>query len=344
VDAAQLWQLAPPGWASAVVGDAVAVGTVAEGAATWLRAAEGKAPSVGPGLLGELGLDQQGLLDTLDAVARIAREDAATGAQRLADPAFLEAHFDLYRWTPDAEGARAAGLKHDAERIRLTRYYVTQIEGRRAPDGAYRHALYADPGPEARLRFTRREVIQGAWAEGGAEPLVWLTEAQVYEAHMQGTVEVRFPDGGTARFNVHQHNGRPYRRGVSRASQERYWYFRKVDAVLGWGEPGVCGECDKIPLQPHAAVAGDVWNLGPGRLIWVEGRSGPRLAVLADSGGAFSPNLFQLDWFGGAHPSPEALYAATRDLPGRVRAGVLIWRGDRAAQDGGQGAPAGGDR
>ena len=286
---------------------------------------------MGPGLPAELGLDQASILRTLDAVARIVEEDQATGAQRLADPAFLEAHFDLYWWTPDAAGAKKAGLKHDPERIRLTRYYVTQVEGRREPDAVFRHALYADPGPEARLRFSRPEIIRGAWAEGGAQPLVWLTEAQVYEAHMQGTVEVRFPDGGSARFNVHQHNGRPYRRGVSRSAQERYWYFREVEAVLGWGEPERCDACGKMPLQPDAAVAGDVWNLGPGRLLWIEGRSGPRLAVLADSGGAFSPNLFQLDWFGGAHESPEALYAATKDLPGRVRAGLLVWRSASAA-------------
>lgn len=327
VAAEDLFTRAPPGWAQGIGGDLAAVATVAEGAAAWIRAAQGQAPSVGAGLPAELGLDLDTTLVTLDNLARIVREDAQTGARRLEDPAFLEAHFALYRWAPDAAGAKAAGLKHDPERIRLTRYYVTRIEGRRSPEGPYQHALYADPGPEARLRHARPEIIGGAWAAGGATPLVWLTEAQVYEAQMQGTVEVRFPDGSSARYNVHQHNGRPYKRGVSRASQPRYWYFREVDAVLGWGEPGVCEPCGKIPLQPHAAVAGDVWNLGPGRLIWIETPTGPRLAVLADSGGAFSPNLFQLDWFGGAHATPAALYAATRDLPGRVRAGLLVWTG-----------------
>ena len=48
--------------------------------------------------------------------------------------------------------------------------------------------------------------------------------------------------------------------------------------------------------------------------------------VLADTGGAFQPNLFQLDYFAGAFPDRAALYTATAGLPDRVRASVLLAR------------------
>lgn len=324
IAASTVFSPAAPGWGAAVVGDVGALAEVATSSAQWLRASRGVLPSATAGLPAELGIDVDRTLSTLDRIAEIVQQDAVSGANRLQDPAFVEANFELYWWAPDAVGQQAAGLKVNTERIRLTRYYVTQVEGRAAAEGRWNTALYADPGPEARVRFTRPEVVGGAWAAGGAQPLVWLTEADVYEAQLQGTVEVLFPDGHRARFNVHQHNGRPWKRGASRASQPRYWYFRAVDDVLGWGEPDGCEACGKIVLKPNVAVAGDVWNLGPGRLIWVEATDGPRLVVLADSGGAFAANLFQLDWYGGAFSSPDALYAATKAIPGRVRAGFLV--------------------
>ena len=326
--AAELFTPAGPGWSGElpVRTDPAALGAVAMASAAWLRAAQGRAPSAAPGLPAELGLDADATLATLDFIARVAAEDAGAPAQRLLDPAFIERHFELWRWQADAAGLRKAGLAPQDGKIRITRYYVLQVDGSPIRTSTYSAALYADPGDGARERFTRPEVMAGAWAGGGASPLVWLRPADVYEAQLQGTVEVQLPDGARRTFNVHRHNGRAYQRGTSREAQPRWWYHREVQAALGWGEPDRCPDCDKIELQPHVAVAGDVWNLGPGRLLWIETPAGPRLAVLADSGGAFQPNLHQLDWYGGPHPSPEALYAATRELPGWARAGLLTLR------------------
>ena len=49
-----------------------------------------------------------------------------------------------------------------------------------------------------------------------------------------------------------------------------------------------------------------------------------RLAVLADTGGAFQPNLFQLDYLAGSYPSYTDFQRATSDIPPRVGAAVLL--------------------
>ena len=75
-------------------------------------------------------------------------------------------------------------------------------------------------------------------------------------------------------------------------------------------------------------MAGDIYNLGLGKLVALEDpKSGElRLVVLGDTGGAFQPNLFQLDDFAGAFPDAAALYQATAGRSGTVRAGVLLLR------------------
>jgi len=326
VDASSMFVPADAGWAGkqAVVTDLDAIADVAETTAKWIRSGEGCAALAGGGAPSLIGLTGEQTLHTLDTIARIAREDQGKPTSRLADPAFLEATFDLYRWSPDRVGAKSRGHTLPADQLRITRYLVSQIEGRSKPDGAYQYALYADPGPDGRLKYTRSQIIGGAWKEGGAEPLVWLTERGVYEALMQGTVEVSVPDGPARMFNVHEHNGHAYRHGVrDPRAQDRYWYFREVDGAYGFGAPEDCS-AGKVRLAPKAAVAGDVHNLGLGRIVMMEGTDGLHLAVLADTGGAFAPNMFQLDWFGGAYKSHKALYSATAVVPQTTRVGLLV--------------------
>jgi hypothetical protein len=326
VDPSALFSVADAGWAGgrSVVTDLDAIAEVAENTARWIRSGSSCAVLAGGGAPSTLGLSAEQTLATLDVIARIAREDIGKPESRLSDPAFLEAHFDLWWWSPDRVGARTRGYNLPSNHIRITRYLVSRIDGRDAPEGAYRHALYADPGPDARRQFTRREVIRGAWSDGGARPLVWLTERGVYEANMQGTVAVRLPDGRERMFNVHENNGHAYRYGVSAGSQDRYWYFREVDGAYGFGAPEDCPAPGKVKLAAKAAVAGDIHNVGLGRLVMMEGKDGLHLAVLADTGGAFGPNLFQLDWFGGSYDSHGALYTATANVPETTRVGLLV--------------------
>lgn len=107
--------------------------------------------------------------------------------------------------------------------------------------------------------------------------------------------------------------------------QDRFWYFREVGGLRGWAtaEGGII-------VEPQVTVAGDVYNLGLGRVFALSSPSpdGPqlRLTVLADTGGAFQPNLFQLDWLAGTYPSHDAFKAAVAEVPPYVRADVLVVR------------------
>ncbi len=269
-------------------------------------------------MLSELGITPERLWRTLELVA------SATDAELL-DPAWFAARFDLLRWTPPP-GGRTAKLGLAPGELRLTRYLVVQVDGREVPDATYTEAIYADPGEPSRSRYTRREVMEGAYDKGGATPLAWLREEHVHDAIMQGSVQVTFPGGASRLYNVEASNGIPYQGGKRGRDQDRYWYFAEVPAPRGYGVAGG----DHVLLEAGVAVAGDVYNLGLGRLVAIQHPASEgtvlRLAVLADTGGAFQPNLSQLDWFGGAFPTHAALYAAWKDLPDRVSAGLLVAR------------------
>jgi len=305
-----------------VEADAQALGRVAARTAAMLRATD-KPELQTAGVLGELGVTVDDVLRTLDFVARVAEEDAGAEEQRLTNPDFLAEHFSVHHWAPDTEAAARRKVKVTSEKIRLTKYLVYQVTGSAVPTATYDTALYARPDDEAALRsYTRMDAYAGVFEPGGAahglvKPLVYLTRDGVNQALMQGTVEVALPDGTTRLFNVHVNNGRAWKSSIKDPNlQPRYWTFREVQGVLG---------VEDVPLEAHVAVAGDVYNLGLGKLVALVDDAGVlRLAVLADTGGAFQPNLFQLDWFAGAYPSHDAFAVGTRHLPLRARAMVLL--------------------
>jgi len=304
--------------------DPQALGRLAARTAAALRAADEPELRSG-GALSELGVSLADVLRTLDFVARVASEDASADQQRLTDPEFLAANFAVHHWRPDTDAAARRKVVVTPEKIRLTKYLVYQVQGSPVRTEVYDTALYARPDDPAALRaYTRMDAYAGVFEPGGeahglVKPLVYLTRDGVNQALMQGTVEVALPDGSTRRFNVHVNNGRPWQSGIKDPNQQpRYWSFREVEGVLG---------VEDVPLEAHVAVAGDVYNLGLGKLVALVDDAGLlRLAVLADTGGAFQPNLFQLDWFAGAYPSHEAFARGTRHLPRRAHAMVLVAR------------------
>jgi MltA specific insert domain len=315
------------------------LGAVARETARTIREAPPAAWSVG--LFQELGVTLDDVLDTLDLVARRAEKDEGRRRQRLQDPRWVGRHFEVYRWSSDVEAARARQVELSSDEIRLTSYLVYQAPGSATRTPQFDTALYAVPTDEAsggpaglRLQYDRPAVFAGVYEPGGAaaglaEPLVWLTRRDVHRALMQGSIEVHHDDGRVQVYNVHQNNGIPYDPAQKDGDlQQRYWYFRAVTGILG---------VEGIPLRAHASVAGDIYNLGLGKLVGLtwSGASGPELhlAVLADTGGAFQPNLFQLDWLAGTFPDHDAYAAWEATMPRRVEAAVLlVVRPPRAVQ------------
>jgi hypothetical protein len=285
--------------ATRVATDPAALRVVAADALRYLRAWRGRDSAATEGLFAELGASS--------AEHALERIVGATDTE-LVDPSWISANFTVWR---------------RSEPIRVTRYLVRKAEGRASRDATFDQALWSDPGEHLRGALTRRRLMQGATPGGTSRPLVWLREADVHDALMQGTVEVALPDGTKRMFNVDVSNGIPYAKGKTGRDQDRLWYFREVDGARGYGKEAA----ERIALRAGVSVAGDVYNLGVGRLIALRytegGRETLRLAVLADTGGAFQPNLTQLDWFGGAFETHAQLYAAFADLPERTELLVL---------------------
>jgi hypothetical protein len=305
-----------------------------------------------------VGATLERVVDTLRFVCQIEQEDRAAGRQsRLASTQFVERHFERWRWLPDRgdiERRLATASKRltkslraiPADQLLMTRYYVKQIEGRATPDRDHPHALYTLPYDEhgltlaeaesesqrlVRYRFTKQQVVAGA-LEGLARPLVWLSRDDLEDVLMQGSA--RSGSGEGARyFNVHRNNGIAYDYTRARREQGRYWYFKEVGSILGYG----LDADEKITIEPRVTFAGDITRLGLGKLLLIEGMERGervmRLGVMADTGGAFDNNLFQIDLLAGAYRGWSDYQAANRHLPDHVNGWILLLRSDHGTRD-----------
>ncbi|MFM7368083.1 MAG: hypothetical protein ACKO2Z_09830, partial [Sphaerospermopsis kisseleviana] len=178
-------------------------------------------------------------------------------------------------------------------------------------------------------KYTKQEVLSGIYEPGGkeygkVEHLAYLTREGLEEALMQGTILINFTDGTKAFFNVDRNNGISYVRGLKATAQKRYWYFRQVDAIKGYGY-----KIDaKISIKPGVTFAGDVLNIGLGRVIMMEYNQGGskrlQMGVIADTGGAFLPNLDQLDYLAGIFKNQTEFRQYIRKLPEYATAYILV--------------------
>lgn len=302
---------------------------------------------------GVLGTPLPRIEATLDYLCAVHRADqAGSRLSRLNDPAFLERAFEWVHWSPDrATAARLAEGKPllqrlPADQILLTKYYVRVASGSPTQRASHPHALHGLPFDEAalsleaadarrdaitRYRFGKQAVLQGVLKQRGLAPaLIWLSRADLEGALLQGTAVVD-DDGRRRYFNVHRNNGIAYDRTIRPEQQERYWYFKEVPGVLGYGK-----DADyKIPVRPGVTVAGDIFQLGLGRVVLLQtsehGRPTYRLTVLADTGGAFHDNLYQLDWLSGYYRDWDDYHASNRHIGDYAHAWLLLQREDAPA-------------
>jgi hypothetical protein len=280
------------------------------------------------GLLTTQGVTVPDILKTLDFMITVLQEDIAQNrATRLQDPKFINTHFRVIKW--NAYNPKIKSQKQ----LRITKYAVFIHPGSRQKTSTYNIPIYSLKGNSTTdkfyTRYTKQDVLSGIYEPGGrefgkVEPLAYLTRNGLEEALMQGTILINFTDGSKAFFNVDRNNGMSYVRGLKATAQKRYWYFRKVDAIKGYGY-----KIDaKISIKPGVTFAGDVLNIGLGKVIIIEhtqgGRKYLRMGVIADTGGAFLPNLYQLDFLAGIFPNQKAFGQYISQLPEYATAYFLV--------------------
>lgn len=279
------------------------------------------------GLLGAQGVNVQDILKTLDFMISVLQEDIVNNqATRLQDPNFLNTHFRIIKWSA------YNNQTPEQKQLRITKYAVFTHPGSHKKTSTFNTPIYSlkeNTNNTFYRQYTKQDVLSGIYEPGGkefgkVEPLAYLTREGLEEALMEGTILVNFTDGSKGLLNVDRNNEMPYLRGVKATAQKRYWYFRQVDAIKGYGY-----KIDaKISIKPGVTFAGDVLNIGLGRVIVLEytkgGHKQLQLGVLSDTGGAFLPNLHQLDFLAGIFQNRQDFQQQTRQLPEYATAYVLV--------------------
>jgi hypothetical protein len=282
------------------------------------------------GILGTQGVKVADIVKTLDFMVLTLQQDIkAKRSIRLQDPKFLNINFRSIQWTAFNP------TQQDEKRVRMTKYAVFTHPGSRTPTTEFNAGLYAlkpDTDIETiRLKYTKQDVLTNIYEPKGkefgmVEPLAYLDRQGLESALMEGTVLIKFTDGTSEFFNVDRNNNIPYVKGLNPNDQKRYWYFKPVNAIKGYG--GTIQT--KISLKPGVTFAGDVLNIGLGRIVVTENSVGGKktlhMGIIADTGGAFLPNLHQLDFLAGVFGSKEEFAEYTRKLPEYTKAYILVKR------------------
>lgn len=280
------------------------------------------------GILATEGVTVRDVLKTLDFMIAILKEDIANNrATRLQDPKFINTNFRVIKWSAYNPNNK------QQKQLRITKYAVFTHSGSRKKTSTFNIPIYSlkenSNNDKFYTRYTKQDVLSGIYEPGGREfgkvtTLAYLTRNGLEEAIMEGTILINFTDGYQAFFNVDRNNGMSYIRGLKATAQKRYWYFREVDAIKGYGY-----KIDaKISIKPGVTFAGDVLNIGLGKVVVIEhtqgGRKHLQMGVIADTGGAFLPNLYQLDFLAGIFKNQKEFGQHITQLPDYATAYFLV--------------------
>lgn len=268
---------------------------------------------------------------TLQFVIKTITEDEKTKKFRLKDPLFLKQHFDFFRWIADKKEAATHGIKLPVDgSIRLTQYGPIMIEACKQKDKKHPYALYALTAP-LDIRLTKQQILAGA-LEGVAyknicKPLAWVARNDLEDALMQGTAVAKFSDNTIKILKVNQHNRVCYNKEQkNRRNQQRYWFFKDLTQKNN-NQTRVLMQ--KFQQRKGVVFAGDIYHVGLGKLIVLycdnetTKRKEMRLGILADTGGAFENNLYQIDIFNGVYQNNSTQKAFSQTVPLYARAYVL---------------------
>ena len=265
---------------------------------------------------------------------------------QLNDPTFIKKHFDFIRWQPDVEkiarfSAKKPLLQHlPHDKILMTKYYIHVAQSSSNPTTLTPHAIYALPQEEQhltleqanavpnliRFHYGKQAILTGALDTKDIPKLAYVSREDLEAALMQGTIIADFGDEvGQKILNVHRNNNIGYDKMKPPYAQDRYWYFKQVDGIKGYGKDSDY----KITVNPEVTFAADLTQVGLGKLLMVQypdasGKTITRAGILADTGGAFVDNLYQVDYLAGAYRGKSAYSQATHQLPDYVDAYFMV--------------------
>ncbi len=279
------------------------------------------------GILANQGVSVADTVNTLNFMTQVLQEDlAAKRPLRLQNSDFIKKNFRVIKWNA------ANPQEPNRQQVRMTKYAVFTHPGSRTKTPLYDTPLYQIKDNQLDTdyrKYTKQQVLAGVYEttgtqRGGAKPLAYLTREAFEDAIMEGTTIVKFADGSRQFFNVDRSNEIPYIKGLDKRQQKRYWYFKPVKNIQGYGYK----TAQKIPIEPGVTFAGDVLNIGLGKVVVVEDPTGKtkqlRLGVIADTGGAFLPNLHQLDFLAGVFDNPQKFKEYSKQLPEYTNAYFLV--------------------
>lgn len=208
-----------------------------------------------------------------------------------------------------------------AETGLLTAYYAPEIPVRRIASLEFSEPILAKPKDKKVQALPRKDL-----SVTSSTVLAYGRPIDVFFMQIQGSGQIRFPDGKIYRAAFDGHNGRPYssigrvligRGDMTKdeaskqsietwmeaegylaakelmAENERYVFFKTEHIVAGGGPKGAMG----IPLTPMGSMAVDPKHYPYGVVVWVEGKfpkeggdykgeDAGHLLVVQDTGGA----------------------------------------------------------
>ncbi len=263
---------------------------------------------------------------------------------KMNDPVFVKQHFEFIRWYPDLNRSKQLSAHKPLlqnipkNRILMTKYYVHLADASTKATSRMPYALYGLPADErsltleeananpklTRFKYGKQAVLKGALEHQDIPKLAYLSRDDLESALLQGTIVANFGQDKKT-FNVHRNNNVAYDRTKNPYQQERFWYFKQVDGIKGYGKDAE----HKITVNPEVTFAADLTQFGLGRVLMIQyrdksGAQVSRAGIFADTGGAFSDNLYQVDYLAGSYHGKDEFSKSTRNLPDYVEAYFMV--------------------
>lgn len=265
-------------------------------------------------------------------IALINNDKKAKRPFRILNSSFLNKYFKFIKWSGDISSAKKHGKTITQNSIYLTHYAIFEIDGSYVKTKKHPYAIYSIINKyfenDLRFKISKQNVLTGRLNKkiykNKVKPLVWVSRTGLEESLMQGTTIIKMPNGKKRIFCVNKNNGFSYDKKIKdRRKQKRYWYFNEIRNTKSSRNSNIINLGQTI-------FAGDIYNIGLGKIIAIRYKNiitkkiNMRLGVLADSGGAFINNLYQLDFYGGVFRNKKDFYAWVKPMPRNVQSYILV--------------------